>query len=75
MDHFAKLLIDIYHKSDERINENNDLVKNQQPEDEEDAIDEDDLEVLKEENNNEFDLQLSVAEMIGIFFKTHPQFT
>lgn len=70
----AKLLIENYHKSDERIKENNDMVKNNSDEaevDEDDAIDEDDLEVIKEENNNEYDLQLSIAEIMGVLFKTH----
>lgn len=71
IDAFALLLIDMYHKSDERIKENNELAKNDQPEDEDDQIDEDDLEVIKEENNNEYDLQLSIAEIMGILFKTH----
>jgi hypothetical protein len=53
---FAKLLLDLYHKSDERIKENNDMAKNENAEDEDDKVDEDDLEVIKEENNNEFDL-------------------
>jgi hypothetical protein len=56
VDLFAKLLLDLYHKSDERIKENNDMAKNENAEDEDDKVDEDDLEVIKEENNNEFDL-------------------
>lgn len=69
----AKHLIDLYNKSDERIAENNELAKNQtQAEDEDEQFDEDDLEVIKEENNNEFDLQHSIAEIMGILFKTHP---
>jgi hypothetical protein len=56
VDQISKLLIDLYHKSDERIKENNELAKNEQPEDEDDQVDEDDLEVIKEENNNEYDL-------------------
>jgi importin-5 len=71
VDAFAKLLIDMYHKSDDRIKENNELAKNETVEDEDDQIDQDDLEVIKEENNNEFDLQLSIAEIVGIIFKTH----
>lgn len=71
VDQISKLLIDLYHKSDERIKENNELAKNEQPEDEDDQVDEDDLEVIKEENNNEYDLQLSIAEIMGILFKTH----
>jgi importin-5 len=63
----------MYNKSDERIAENNELAKNQtQAEDEDEQFDEDDLEVIKEENNNEYDLQHSIAEIMGILFKTHP---
>lgn len=68
----SQLLIDQYNKSDERIQENNELAKNQtQTEDEDEQFDEDDLEVIKEENNNEYDFQHSIAEIIGILFKTH----
>ena len=61
----------MYHKSDERIKENNAMAKNDDAEDEDDEVDQDDLEVIKEENKNEFDLQLSIAEILGIIFKTH----
>ena len=68
----AQLLIEQYTKSDERIAENNELAKNQtQTEDEDEQFDEDDLEVIKEENNNEYDFQLSIAEIMGTLFKTH----
>ena len=30
--------------------------------------------MIKEENNNEFDLQFAAAELIGILFKTHINF-
>jgi importin-5 len=49
------------------------MAKNEDKEDEDDEIDQDELEVIKEENKNEIDLQLSIAEIIGIIFKTHPQ--
>lgn len=49
------------------------MVKNEDKEDEDDELDQDELEVIKEENKNEYDLQLSIAEIIGIIFKTHPQ--
>lgn len=61
----------MYYASNQRINENNELAKNDDKEDEDDEIDQDELEVLKEENKNEYDLQLSIAEIIGIIFKTH----
>jgi hypothetical protein len=31
------------------------------------------MELVKEENKSEYDLQLSIAEIIGIIFKTHKQ--
>lgn len=37
--------------------------------DEEDARD--DQEMIKEENRSEYDLQLTLSEIIGILFKTH----
>lgn len=46
----------MYHKSDERIKENNLMAKNDEAEDEDDELDADDLEVIKEENKSEFDL-------------------
>jgi len=36
VDVFAKLLIDMYHKSDERIKENNDMAKDTDADDEDD---------------------------------------
>ena len=42
-------------------------------EDEDDQLDEDDLALIKEENSNEFDLQIAAAELIGILFKTHKE--
>ena len=34
---------------------------------------EEDMELIKEENRNEYDLQLSIAEIMGIIFKTHKE--
>jgi hypothetical protein len=62
----------MYYTSIQRINENNAMAKNDEKEDEDDELDNDELEVIKEENKNEYDLQLSIAEIIGIIFKTHP---
>jgi len=47
------------------------MVKQENVEDEDDQIEDDEKEVIKEENNNEYDLQLSIAEIMGILFKTH----
>ena len=71
VDGLAKQLIDMYHKSDERIKENNMMAKNEEAEDEDDELDDDEKEVIKEENRNEYDLQLSIAEVLGVIFKTH----
>jgi len=75
VDGLYQQLVDMYYKSIQRINENNAMAKNEDKEDEDDEIDQDELEVIKEENKNEFDLQLSIAEIIGTIFKTHPQFS
>lgn len=72
VDALAKHLIEMYHKSDERIKENNQIAK-KDLDDEDDKLEEDDLEIIKEENKNEYDLQLSLAEIIGIIFKTHKE--
>lgn len=40
-------------------------------EEEEEDDQEDDKEMIKEENKSEYDLQLSLSEIIGIMFKTH----
>lgn len=63
-------LIQLYQKAEERIKENNAMTKQ---EDEEYENDEEDLEVVKEENNNQYDLMITIAETFGYFFKTHPQ--
>lgn len=62
----------MYNQSDNRIKENNEMVKKGEDDDEEDEIEED-MELIKEENRNEYDLQLSIAETMGIIFKTHKE--
>lgn len=74
VDSLSVHILDLYNKSDNRITENNNMVKNEGGEDEDDNLGEDDLEVIKEENKNEYDLQLSLAELIGILFKTHKDY-
>ena len=66
--------IDIVNKSLERITENNNLPNEQEIEDEDDALDADDLAMIKEENSNEYDLQIAAAELMGALFKTHRDF-
>jgi hypothetical protein len=69
-----KQIVEQYYKSQQRINENNELAKKDETADEEDGeVDKDELEAIREENKNEYDLQLSIAELIGVLFKTHPQ--
>ena len=58
-----------YQKSEERIVENNDMIKHDE-EDDQDEI-EDDKDMIKEENKSEQDLQLSIGEIFGALFKTH----
>jgi hypothetical protein len=48
-------LIEMYNQSDLRIKENNEMVKKGDDDDEEDEIEED-MELIKEENRNEYDL-------------------
>lgn len=60
----------IIDKSLTRITELDDI-KKEEVEDEDDQLDQDDLNLLKEEGNNEYDLQLAAAELIGALFKTH----
>lgn len=70
VDKVATKAVDIVNKSLVRIAENNALPA-EEGEDEDDAFDADDLALLKEENSNEFDLQVGAAELMGILFKTH----
>ena len=51
----------------------NEKMKQEEVEDEDDELEEGDLALLKEENNNEHDLQLTIAEMFGALFKTHKE--
>lgn len=50
------------------------MAKKQDDEDDDEDDGGDELEIIKEENKNEYDLQLSLAELIGILFKTHKDF-
>ena len=72
VDALAVKIIDMYRKSDARIEENNMIAKKDEgvEEDEEDD-EEDDKEMIKEENRSEYDLQFSLSEIIGTIFKTH----
>lgn len=48
-----------------------DEIKKEEVEDEDDILDKEDLNMIKEEGNNEYDLQFSAAELLGGLFKTH----
>ena len=71
--HLGDKSIDIVTKSLERIKQNNELPQ-EEVEDEDDQLDADDLALIKEENSNEFDLQVAAAELMGALFKTHKEF-
>lgn len=47
-------------------------MKNEEAEDEDEELEEDDLALIKEENQNEYDLQLCAAELMGTIFKVAP---
>jgi len=72
-EYFGEKAIGMVDKSLTRIEENNKVSK-EEPEDEDDELDAEDLALLKEENNNEHDLQLAAAELMGALFKTHKDF-
>lgn len=71
--HIGDKSVDIVLKSLARIEENN-KINNDEAEDEDDVLDADDLALIKEENSNEFDLQIAAAELMGGLFKTHKAF-
>lgn len=73
VDHLANKAVDLVSKSLERIAQNNKLPQ-EEVEDEDDVLDADDLALIKEENSNEFDLQIAAAELMGALFKTHKDF-
>jgi Importin repeat 6 len=75
VDALTTQILDMVKKSDARVIENNLMGKKEGDEgegEEEDEDDEDDAkEMIKEENRSEYDLQLSISEIIGTIFKTH----
>ena len=73
VNHLGEKSVSIVNKSLERIEENNKLPTDE-VEDEDDQLDADDLALIKEENDNEYDLQIAAAELMGILFKTHRDF-
>lgn len=71
VDQFADKIFGFIKESENRIQDNEKYEKENQEGEEEDQLDEEDILVLKEENKNENELQLSLAEILGILFKTH----
>jgi len=62
-------------ESENRIEQNEKYEKEGLEGDEEDQLDEEDINVLKEENKCEADLQIHLAEILGVIFKTHKEFS
>jgi hypothetical protein len=69
---FYKKVLEFVQQSENRIKENT-KYETENGGDDEDALDEEDLQVLKEENKTEQELQVSLAECLGILFKTHKE--
>ena len=68
---FSEKVFGFLKQSENREQENQKYQKEGIEGDEDDKLDEEDLAVLKEENKNEYELQISLAEIFGILFKTH----
>lgn len=71
VDFLGERAIRIISKSLERIKELDDI-KKEEVEDEDDKLDEEDMNLIKDEGNNEYDLQIAAAELMGSLFKTAP---
>lgn len=68
---FSQKIFEFLQQSENREKDNQKYEKENLEGDEEDRLDEEDLAVLKEENKNEHELQIGLAEIFGILFKTH----
>jgi len=71
VDFLGERAIRIITKSLERIKELDDI-KKEEVEDEDDKLDEEDMNLIKDEGNNEYDLQIAAAELMGSLFNTAP---
>ena len=71
VDFLGERAIRIISKSLERIKELDDI-KKEEVEDEDDKLDGEDMNLIKDEGNNEYDLQIAAAELMGSLFKTAP---
>jgi len=68
---FVEKIFEFIKQSENRINDNDKYETENQDGEEDDKLDEEDIMILKEENKNETELQLSLAEILGCLFKTH----
>jgi hypothetical protein len=73
VDIFTEKIFAFIQQSENRIQENDKYQKENQEGEEEDQLDDEDLQVLKEENKSENELQLALAEILGVIFKTHKE--
>jgi len=71
VDFLGERSMTIIRKSLERIKELEEI-KKEEVEDEDDQLDAEDLNLIKDEGNNEYDLQIAAAELIGSLFKNAP---
>lgn len=67
----SQAAISMVNKSLERIEETKKNMKEAEEEEDNEDFDDDDLEVFKDEVKQEYELQLSVAEFMGMLMKTH----
>jgi len=69
---FTEKILGFIGESENRLKENTKYEQeNTDAPDDDDKLDEEDLIVLKEENKNENELQLALAELLGMMFKYH----
>lgn len=72
---FSQKIFEFLQQSENRERDNQKYEKENMEGEEEDKLDEEDLAVLKEENKNEHELKISLAEIFGTLFKTHKDFS
>jgi len=71
VDQFSGKILEFISQSENRIQDNNKYQEENAQGEEDEQLDEEDLAVLKEENKAENELQIALAEILGILFKTH----
>jgi hypothetical protein len=67
----SQACISMVNKSLERIEETKKNKKEAEEDEDNEDFDDDDAEVYKDEMKSEYELQLSIAEVVGILMKTH----